>query len=47
MVVNISLKRSAVPGKIPTVNDLQLGELAINTNDGIIYFKKRYHQHYC
>lgn len=36
---NILLKRSDVPGKIPTVEDLEYGELAINYNDGILYYK--------
>ena len=36
----IKLKRSAVPGKTPTVADLELGELAINTNDGKLFFEK-------
>lgn len=36
----VQLKRSAVPGKMPTTADLNLGELAINTYDGKIYFKK-------
>jgi hypothetical protein len=36
----IKLKRSATPGKIPTVSDLGLGELAINTFDGKAYLKK-------
>lgn len=36
----IKLKRSAVPGKIPTTASLDLGEIAINTNDGNLYFKK-------
>ena len=40
MAVNIELKRSAVPGKIPSTSQLQLGELAVNTYDGKIYFKK-------
>ena len=40
MSQNIQLKRSAVPGKIPTTGQLNLGELAINTNDGRLYFKK-------
>jgi hypothetical protein len=34
MAVNIKLKRSAVPGKIPTTSSLELGELALNTYDG-------------
>jgi len=31
------LKRSNVPGKVPTPGDLKLGELAINTADAILY----------
>ena len=37
---NIKLKRSAVPGKIPTVGNLELGEFAVNTFDGNLYTKK-------
>ena len=33
------LKRSAVKGKAPTTGNLELGELAINTNDGRVFFK--------
>jgi len=40
MAVNIELKRSAVPGKVPTTGSLNLGEIAINTYDGKVYFKK-------
>lgn len=40
MAVNVQLKRSAVPGKVPTTGALQLGELAMNTHDGCIYFKR-------
>ena len=40
MAVKIELKRSSVPGKAPTVSQLDLGELAINTYDGRVYFKK-------
>lgn len=36
----IKLKRSAVPGKIPKASDLEIGEVALNTADGIIYVKK-------
>jgi len=36
----IKLKRSDVPGKAPTVLDLQLGELAINTYDAKMYAKR-------
>jgi hypothetical protein len=40
MAQNILLKRSAVAGKTPDTGSLQLGELAINTYDGKIHFKK-------
>jgi len=40
MSTTIKLRRSAVAGRIPTTSQLELGELAINTNDGKIYFKK-------
>ena len=36
----IKLKRSAVSGKIPSANDLPLGELALNTYDGKLYASK-------
>lgn len=36
----IKVKRSAVSGKIPTVSQLDLGELAINTFDGKIYTER-------
>ena len=37
----LQLKRSAVVGKVPTIASLDLGELAINTVDGKIYFKQQ------
>ena len=40
MANKLQLKRSAVPGKVPTTADLQLGEIAINTYDGKAYMKK-------
>lgn len=40
MAQNIKLKRSAVPGKIPTAAQLAAGELAINTADGKLYFER-------
>ncbi len=40
MATPIRIKRSAVPGKRPTLADLQLGEPAINTFDGKIYLKR-------
>jgi hypothetical protein len=36
----VKLKRSAVSGKTPSVSDLQLGEVALNTYDGNLFFKK-------
>ena len=36
----IKIKRSAVAGKIPTTNDLELGELAINTYDGKVFIEQ-------
>jgi len=36
----IKLKRSAVPGKSPTVENLETGELAINTYDGKLFTKR-------
>lgn len=40
MAQNIQLKRSALSGKVPDTGSLTLGELAINTYDGKIFFKK-------
>ena len=40
MANTIVLKRSATPGKVPTTSQLSLGEIAINTHDGLIYIKK-------
>ena len=40
MSQTVKLKRSAVPSKVPTTTDLELGELAINTYDGKLYFEK-------
>jgi hypothetical protein len=33
------LKRSSVKGKAPTTSNIDLGEIAINTNDGRLFFK--------
>ena len=35
----VTIKRSSVAGKLPNVSDLQVGELALNLADGIIYSK--------
>ena len=40
MANTVRLKRSAVPGKVPTTANLDLGELALNTADGKVYMKK-------
>lgn len=40
MAQTIKLKRSATAGNVPTISDLALGELAMNTADGSIYMKK-------
>ena len=40
MATPIRIKRSAVPGKIPQVGDLQTGELALNTYDAELYTKR-------
>lgn len=40
MSTNVILKRSAVSGRVPTVGQIDLGEIAINTADGVLYFKK-------
>ena len=37
MATPFRIKRSAVPEKVPQVADLQLGELALNTNDAELY----------
>ena len=40
MANKVVLKRSSVQGKSPTTSDLALGELALNTYDGNLFFKK-------
>lgn len=37
---SITLKQSDIPGRVPTTEQLQLGEIGINTNDGLAYIKK-------
>lgn len=41
MTQTIRLKKSDVPDKKPQLNDLVLGELAVNSYDGKIYLKKK------
>jgi len=40
MATPIRIKRSAVAGKKPQTGDLQLGELAVNFNDGKVFLKQ-------
>lgn len=37
---NVRIKRSSVEGKRPTISQLELGELALNTNDGRLFTRK-------
>lgn len=41
MANKFKLKQSSVAGKVPATTDLDLGELAINTNDGKLFLKKK------
>ena len=36
---NILLKKSSIAGKVPLVGDLSYGELALNYNDGRLFYK--------
>ena len=36
----VKLKRSSTKGNVPTTTQMELGELAINTNDGKLYFER-------
>ena len=40
-MTSIKLKRSSTPSSAPRIEDLLLGELAVNTYDGIIYLKQQ------
>ncbi len=40
MAKKFLLKRSSVPGKVPSTNDIAIGELAVNLVDQIIYTKR-------
>ena len=40
MAQSIILKRSALPGKVPDTNSLNIGEIAINTYDGKVFMKR-------
>ena len=39
MATRIKLKRSEIPTAVPTVNDLQAGEVALNTVDQKLYVR--------
>jgi hypothetical protein len=36
----LKLRRSAVPGRIPSTSSLDFGEIALNTYDGLVFIKK-------
>jgi hypothetical protein len=38
--MSFKIRRSAVPGKAPTTQELELGEIAVNTADGRLFVKK-------
>jgi hypothetical protein len=40
MAQNIILKRSTLPGKVPTTTSLNVGEIAVNTYDGKLFIKR-------
>lgn len=40
MTSTVLIKRSTVPGKVPTTAQIDLGELAINTRDGKLFLKR-------
>lgn len=40
MTSKVLIRRSTVPGKVPTTAQIDLGELAINTRDGKLFLKK-------
>ena len=39
MAQTIKLKRSSTPNNVPTTGQLELGEVAINTYDGKIFYR--------
>jgi hypothetical protein len=40
MANTLLVKRTTAPGRVPGLADLSLGELAVNTTDGKLYFKR-------
>lgn len=40
MANTFKLKRTSVAGRVPTLENLELGELAVNTYDGKVFLKK-------
>lgn len=43
-MTEIKLKKSSISGRVPEVDSLEFGELAINYADGIIYYKNSSNQ---
>jgi len=39
-MAKIILKRCSTSGKVPNINELESGELAVNTSDGKVFTKK-------
>ena len=39
MANQILIKRSSVPAKVPTISDMAIGEIAVNTYDGKMYLR--------
>jgi len=40
MANTVKVKRSSTSGDVPTSSDLEDGEIAVNTADGAMFFKK-------
>ena len=40
MASQVILKKSSVAARVPVVGDLAFGELALNYQDGLLYYKK-------
>ena len=40
MASQVILKKSSVAARVPVAGDLAFGELALNYQDGVLYFKK-------
>ena len=40
MAATVKIKRSSTASSSPTTSDLELGELAVNTHDGKLFYKR-------